>query len=782
MSNPPHVTGSPRAAHAATSRRGAAGRTGGASRLMWWLSPCVVAVVLSLPGVQADVRGEVLENAAVRLTFNATDGGLSTLEDRTTGHRHRDSDAPCDLWSLLLVDGRTALPSQARAVSLTRSASGAELSIRWADFGGGSAPGLAVTARVLLDPESAVSRWRIRVEGLSDQAVRALHYPRLSALALQADEVLAVPIWLGEQTGQARELLNRSDHGARHEWSYPGLLSLQCLALYCPEGAGLMLAADDTTALHKQFAAFGDGHGGLGLEVVHVAPGTGATDCFEPPYAVTVRLFQGDWYTVAEHYRAWARQQPWVEQSRLRRGLTPTWVKETGLWVWNRGRSPGVLPPAARLQESAGVPVSVFWHWWHGCAYDAGFPEYLPPREGADPFRSAVSASHARGLHAIVYMNQRLWGMTTRSWVDEGAERYAVKAADGTVTPEVYNTFLRVPCASMCMGTDFWRSKYAGLAAEAVRDLGVDGIYMDQACSSLACYDAGHGHPLGGGSWWLEGFQALAADIRHRTESVRPVALAGEGCGEAWLPHLDLMLSLQVSMERYAAPGQWTPIPLFTAVYHDCAILYGNYSSLTRPPYDDLWPAEYAPARPLELLDAKFARQFRLEQGRAFVWGQQPTLANFLPEQLESRRGELDFVLRIARLRLRAAKYLQDGLFLRPPATGTGDVQIPISRLSIYAGQQDAVQEYSKAVPAVLSGAWQAPDGDVAVVLANVTDEPMPVRVHLQRPDYPLASAGFIRRIQEHGSIIAGRIVDGRARLDVTLDPADVRVYEFAAR
>ena len=27
--------------------------------------------------------------------------------------------------------------------------------------------------------------------------------------------------------------------------------------------------------------------------------------------------------------------------------------------------------------------------------------------------------------------------------------------------------------------------------------------------------------------------------------------LAGEGCGEGWLPYLDLMLSLQVSRERY---------------------------------------------------------------------------------------------------------------------------------------------------------------------------------------------------------------------------------------
>jgi hypothetical protein len=513
--------------------------------------------------------------------------------------------------------------------------------------------------------------------------------------------------------------------------------------------------------------------------VVHVPAGVQAAEEYEPAYAVHVRLFHGDWYTAAELYRAWARQQPWLAESRRRRELTPAWVNDTGLWVWNRGRSPGVLAPALALQQAAGVPVSVFWHWWHGCPYDAGFPEYLPPREGTQQFRQAVAGAQQHGVHSLVYMNQRLWGMTTRSWTEEGAERFAVKNAQGTVTPEVYNTFMKVPCASMCMGTEFWRTKYAQLAAEAVCTLGVDGIYMDQACSSLACYDPAHGHPLGGGAWWMQGFQALQRDIRRRCAATKHVALAGEGCGEAWLPHLDLMLSLQVSRERYAAPGAWEPIPMFQAVYHECAVLFGNYSSLTRPPYDDLWPAQYAPAQPLQLLDPKFAQQFRLEQARAFVWGQQPTIANFLPAQLDTRSAEMDFLFRIARLRQRAKKYLHDGLFLRPPATGAGRMTIPMSRLSIYAGQQGAVHEYAHASEIVLAGAWQAADGAVAVALANVADHAVPIHVHLTRDDYPIPAQGVIRRILQHQHVTVGTFQEGEATLQLTLDPMDVRVYEF---
>jgi hypothetical protein len=354
-----------------------------------------------------------------------------------------------------------------------------------------------------------------------------------------------------------------------------------------------------------------------------------------------------------------------------------------------------------------------------------------------------------------------------------------VKQPDGSVAPEVYNTFVKAPNASMCMGTEFWRNTYASLAEQAVRDLGLSGIYMDQACSSLACYDPSHGHPLGGGTYWMEGFKALEGDIRLRCADVTEVALAGEGCGEGWLPHLDLMLSLQVSLERYAAPGMWEPLPLFNAVYHDCSTQYGNYSSLTRPPYDDLWPAEFAPKEPLTLLDRKFAAQFRLEQARSFVWGQQPALANFRENQLVERAEEIDYLLRIARLRRAAAKYLRDGVFLRPPRINAPEREIPISRLSIYAGQHDAVQEYTKTVPTVLASAWLAEDGGVGIVLANIADESVSANVKLTRDEYPLPDSGAVYRITTDERTEISPFADGAVELDVQLDPSDVRVYEI---
>ena len=647
------------------------------------------------------------------------------------------------LWELaLLPSGKVLSPADAKSFQC-QPISGRQPALRltWDQFGVAGAPALRVVVVVRLEPGQPMSRWELGVTGLGEAGIRQVRFPRVVNIPRQENERLAVPVWMGQQTAEPRKLFAGPNQGGRREqWAYPGLLSLQCLAFYQQDGPGLYVACDDAAGFNKAFAFFGDGEGQVGCEVMHLPERLPASaSAWRLPYAVRLGTFEGDWVTAAESYRAWATNQVWAKESRLARRRVPDWALNTALWVWNRGRSPDVLGPALVLREKLGLPVSVFWHWWHGCAYDTGFPEYLPPREGTESFTNALAGAQAKGIHALVYMNQRLWGMTTRSWQTEGAERFAVKGADGKVHPEVYNTFTREPCASMCMGTEFWRQKYAGLAVRAFTELGVNGIYMDQACTSLACYDPNHGHPVGGGIYWMQGFRALAADIRTRCDSRRePVVLAGEGCGEPWLPYLDLMLSLQVSRERYMAPDAWDTIPFFPAVYHSYAVAYGNYSSLTMPPYDDLWPAEFAPKEPLKLLDRKYSRQFCLEQARAFVWGQQPTIANFLPSQLTDRAGELDFVLRLARLRSRAAKYLLHGTFLRPPQLRGPTDTLDISRLSIYAGRQGGLTAYQKASPLALAGAWRAPDKQVAVAVASIADEPIHVTLDLPDTGYSL--------------------------------------------
>jgi hypothetical protein len=775
----------------------------------------LLLVFLACPGRLPGFDYGELGNSSLSLRIDPANGGIAGFSMGKGGINLVNAfHLPKALWSMdLATDGAPVSITPAMAGRFhweyPRSP-GRALKMVWEDFDPPEVRPLRVEVRVRMDPVVAQSRWTIRIQKPRSLGIERVRFPRLPAITRLPQERLAVPVWMGQLTRSPRELVVGTNNATRRfEWRYPGALSLQCLALYSEEGPGLYLACDDTRAFPKDFAVWGNAAGHLAYEMVHYPENEARSrTSYTPAYHALMGVFQGDWITAAERYRRWGTNQVWARRSRLNQRQVPDWLPRTALWVWNRGPSGGVVEPALDLAREGRLPVSIFWHWWHGCAYDSGFPEYLPPREGTERFVEALRKARAQDTRAIVYMNQRLWGLNTRSWSERRPGSRAVVGADRRTRAEVYNTYTEDACVPMCVATRFWRDTYASLAATAVRDLGVDGIYMDQACASMLCYDPGHGHPPGGGAYWVRGSGQMANEIRTRTRGTKAVLLAGEGVGEAWLPHLDLMLALQVSRERYAKSDDgWTTIPFFHAVYHSCAVIYGNYSSLTIPPYDELWPAEFAPKEPLQLLDRKFSTQFYLEQARTFAWGNQPTLANYLPSQRQTRPDEISYVLRLARVRQQGLKYLLHGTFLRPPALTNAWITFPVSRLSIYAGRKGKAEAAKTAAarngegnpnggkepekmkekekedlppeissPPLICGAWAARDNTVGIALANITSNTVPFQMDV-RP-YGFAPGDRLRMIDETGARDLGRVgADGMAALGVK--PRDAVILEL---
>ncbi len=738
-----------------------------------------------------------ISNAVMQIDIGGSAGNLVALLDKSDGMNFV-SPAPGmnALWQIDMLPGsQPAMINPAMAGSFRWEHPNKrvnEVKLVWENFDLTYSRPLKVEVTVVLDSKEPLSYWSIAIDKPDELHVEKVRFPQIPSITKQADERLAVPLWMGQMTKIPRKLITGPENAMKRlEWPYPGAMSMQCLAFYRENGPGLYLSCDDTSAFRKAFAFWGDSAGGVNYEMIHYPENESTPQTnYAPSYHVVIGSFEGDWITAAERYRAWGTRQPWAIRSRLNRGIVPDWLLKTSLWVWNRGKSDGVLEPALDLQKELKLPVSVFWHWWHGCSYDAGFPEYLPPREGTDHFKAALANAQKSDIHAIVYMNQRLWGMTTKSWEEKGAEQFAVKGLDGKVRPEIYNTYTQQPCATMCMATPFWRNTYARTAEEAVKSLNVDGIYMDQACSSLLCYDPTHGHPLGGGTFWMNGFRVLSTDIRERTQKAKNTLLAGEGAGEAWLPYLDLMLTLQVSKERYARPNDgWDVIPFFQSVYHAYGVTYGNYSSLIVPPYDELWPSEFAPKDPLKLLDRKYATQYYLEQARTVLWGNQPTIANYRPFQRTERSDEISFLLKLTRLRELGMQYLLYGTFLRPPQFSVSEMSFPISRLSIYAGRKGKAAEVTKKKPSsddgiddtgkdkgessfestaspVVAGCWRAKNGDVGIALANVGSTPLPLRFSVRQ--YGFKGGDHVTLIKEAGKKDFGTVnPDGQISIEV---------------
>lgn len=653
------------------------------------------------------------------------------------------------------------------------------LVLKWKSFKGPLHGEFAVTAYVTLEEHKPLSLWKIELDGTEGKKISKVTFPKITGIQDLGDERLAVPDWMGVLLEQPRAQLAAMKNNKRMTWTYPGHMSMQFLALYNPERTGFYASCNDTLSYNKEFSLSLDTSDNLVYQIDNFPPLDASLTSYITAYEAIVGSFKGDWVTAAAQYRDWASEQSWSKQSRLKNNLVPQWLKETAVWVWNRGESSNVLLPAVDLKNRLGLPVSVLWHWWHNESYDDSFPEYFPPREGAESFIRQVKQAQAHDVRSIIYMNQIKWGPSTASWETEHAARYAIKDIEGKEMSHVYNIFTQKALTNMCVATTFWKDKYASLVDSGVNSYFVNGVYMDQACQSRRCYDPTHHHAIGGGNYGLDHFSQLTRQIRQGLPKPNDITFSGEGVGENWLPHLDLFLALQVSKERYAGLQRGETIPLFQSVYHQYAITYGNYSSLLTPPYDEKWPEEFAPSNAETPLSPEFNDQFLMEQARSFAWGMQPMIANYQPFLANERAAEIDYLIKLAQVRQNGLKYLLYGKFLRAPEMEIPKKNLKISKLSIYAGQKDKVTTFEGQYPAVYTAAWQADDNDVGIALASISEEAFPVQFVLNSADYQLPASGDIYVIGANGRERLSSYTNNIIQVDFVLQPKDICILEI---
>lgn len=715
---------------------------------------CCLSASLATAQHHTQQAGPVfIDNDYIRIGFSPDDGHITRFEDKTNAVNFVNPDREgAALWQFEFPgSGKIEKISASSRFRFSYDGHTTDsITLVWQSDADGDLPSLKVTASVKLAAGESLSYWRIHVDGLEGLTLSNIIYPQI-ALREFGKEQMAVPHWMGMLMKNPRAYLQQLPAKVkRYSWDYPNHLTMQFVSLYDPDRSGFYAACNDTTATMKTMAFVLNDESDLVYQAHHYPAVAVGQVSYAPAYDVILGAFKGDWFSYAAHYREWGTRQQWARNSRLHKQEIPSWLPETALWIWNRGRSDSVLTPAVSMRERLGLPVNVLWHWWHGGGYDDTFPDYFPPREGALSFKENLDAAHEKGVRALLYMNVLQWGNAAESWEREGAAAFTIKDVLGRTNTRMYNIFTRNTLTNMCVATDFWKSKYAGLADTALNVYGAGGIYMDQACLGRICYDRAHWHPTGGGNYWVDHFGKLTERIRVASKQL-PM-LAGEGAGEAWLPHLDAFLTLQVSHERYAGIGGWEPIPFFQAVYHPYGIVYGNYSSLLTPPYDELWPEETAPKETLQLLDAGFNTQFLMEQARSFVWGMQPMLANYRSHLHTTRKAEMDFLESMVRLRVQGLPYFLYGKMLREPALQrVPQAPVKVSKLSIYAGQMEKVTAFEKMYPLVYTAAWLADDGQIALPLVNIMERPHKITFRLDTNHYPIGRSGTIYLVDGNG-------------------------------
>lgn len=634
-----------------------------------------------------------------------------------------------DLWPATLpaaarINARSWESEGARILELT--CAGLPLSASDATVG----PTVRATYRVAggrmhialaVDNQTACSVWNIEC-------------PRLRVGALGArggDDVFFFPRGSGE--------IQRDPIGTGVSWGglYPGGWStMQYLAVYDPAG-GLYVAAEDPVASAKETFANGPGgQSGCLYGVRWPAPEQSkAGNDWTLPGRATLELFDGDWYDAARIYRGWAAREAQWWPARAKERVTPAWVREIPFWVLNSGTAYEPNNVVARTIATArymDVPTALHWYNWSQIPFDDDYPHYNPARPDTP---QGVKELQAAGVKVMPYINGRLWDAELDDF-KQTAHKYATKKEDGEVYIETYGS--KIPLAPMCPATEFWQREQQKIVKWLTQEVGVDGVYLDQigAAKPVLCYDPSHGHPLGGGHWWTTaGYWPMLEGMRAELPPDR--FLTTECNAEPYMQYIEGYLTWHWQYQHQ--------VPAFSAVYADQVALFSR---------------AYRGGPTQDMAD-------RMKAAQQLMFGEQ---IGWINPGIENRPAGA-FMKQCVKLRWALKDYLAHGEMRRPPA-------LPADLPTVTADWRWQ-NEWLVTLPVLQAGAWQAADGRVAVLVANVGPDPVQTTLAL-RPD-ELGKAGrparVVRRTMTSEETVA--VPDLRQPWAVSVPAETVVAYEL---
>lgn len=575
------------------------------------------------------------------------------------------------------------------------------LELRWSRPADAALAGLSITALATADRRAGAIRWKLRVENTSTNwSVWRIAFPQVALADLGADAAVLFPRGPGEvQRGVWRRPF--SYHG-----NYPGgWCSMQFLAAYRggEKPTGLYVATEDPWGSTKDLEVKSDPTARtVRLRFEHPAPDMGVPgNDFTLEGEAVWQLLRGDWFDAARIYRRWAQREArwWPRLGRDGRADTPRWMRELNAWAMTGGGPDDCVPAVTRFREFLGVPLGFHWYNWHQIPFDNDYPHYFPAKEG---FARGVAELESSGVFPMPYINGRLWDSHDRGAEDFEFSKVALAAVtkkeDGTPYLETYGSKETngqpVRLGVMCPATPLWQHTVSNIVLRLLREAGTRAVYIDQVAAAppKLCLDRAHGHPLGGGHWWNEGYWRMLDAIRRAKPS--ETMLTTECNGEPFLRWFDGYLTW-----HWQYDGQ---VPAFPAVYGGAIQMFGR---------------AYRGGATKDLA-------LRMKAGQQLVFGEQ---LGWLDPGLVKEEENAEFFRELVQLRAKFSRYFFAGEMARPPRL-LGDVPRVTADWQ-WSGHWPVTTD------AVLTSAWRLPAERRALLLfVNVSDAPVRAAVRLDLP------------------------------------------------
>eukprot|EP00939_MAST-03C_sp_MAST-3C-sp1_P000922 g922.t1 len=220
------------------------------------------------------------------------------------------------------------------------------------------------------------------------------------------------------------------------------------------------------------------------------------------------------------------------------------------------------------------------------CGFDTHYPEYFPPRMGFEDTVRVLQKD--AGVRVFPYINGRIFDVATKSWKANGgiAKASAAKKVPGpffltsredpaaeSLELELYSESYgsEAEFAVMDPYTNYWQDVIADTVGNLTNTYGLDGVYVDQiaAAGPRPDFDPSHDHPLGGGSHWVDGYQAMLKKIRQIAGPNK--AFLTESNAEPFGAGVDLFLTLvgfaSGELPNVRSSRNTVIVPAFQTVY-----------------------------------------------------------------------------------------------------------------------------------------------------------------------------------------------------------------------
>lgn len=684
------------------------------------------ACALTLPGCQ--------------LEFGTAAQGFPVvgLTDKQTGVRFfRSHEKFAGLWSLTFGPADTKKQLTLNSSELapgTCEAKPEELTFRWKGLSLGEEKDvLDVTCTVRWEEEREGFAFRIDVANRSKvYGLRSSQYPRLPQVFEPGSGDVMVP---GGNAGGFLWRNNRRNFSA----PYPsGRVPMQFFAFNLGN-TGVYVGAEDDAARAKQL----DLTNGQDVAFTVHAENMGVPGAAKAmAFPVVVSLYHGDWWQAAKLYRRWALKQAWTAKGPLlTRADYPKQLCDNGLWMC-LGASPAMMEKLmTQVQERVAgrTPVGVHWYTWHKIPFDHSYPEYFPPKEG---FADTTAKLKAMGQLVMPYINGRLWDSEIDSFKARGIQS-ACKQETGGYYVEIYGSKRKL--SPNCPSTELWQKTVQNICHRLMTECGVNAIYLDQigAARPVLCFDKTHGHPLGGGRHWVDGYRELLTPIKAEATKLG-VALTTEDVAEPYMDTIDGWLTWR--------PRLQSDVPALMAVYGG----YTTYFSSPQSKDDTL-------------------TSFRLAQGRDFLWGIQLGWNDIWILKNEHKEY-FKVLLDLAALQKSAKEFMVYGELL-------GDVRStePVPSVNVVWRRNQPHEATLPAVQAVLWRGSGAKADDLLLAVVNATDVPQPFNVSgaaLRELGKWQGGTVFRTRLTENGEELLAQTAE-MVDLPLVLWPGEARLVAF---